>query len=87
MPGIEEFVERVEDLFRALIFGAQNDGLVVSSGELATACPVGAEVLSLDPRTLRGVSPKSASVSTCPTKAASICAAGPKIFATRRPNW
>lgn len=28
----------------------------VSSGELATACPVGAEVLSLDPRTLRGVS-------------------------------
>jgi iron complex transport system substrate-binding protein len=27
----------------------------VSSGELATACPVGAEVLSLDPRTLRGV--------------------------------
>ena len=24
----------------------------VSSGELATACPVGAEVLSLDPRTL-----------------------------------
>jgi iron complex transport system substrate-binding protein len=28
----------------------------VSSGELATACPVGADVLSLDPRTLRGVS-------------------------------
>ena len=28
----------------------------VSSGELATACPVGVEVLSLDPRTLRGVS-------------------------------
>lgn len=28
----------------------------VSSGELATACPVGAEVLSLDPRSLRGVS-------------------------------
>jgi iron complex transport system substrate-binding protein len=28
----------------------------VSSGELATACPVDAEVLSLDPRTLRGVS-------------------------------
>jgi iron complex transport system substrate-binding protein len=27
----------------------------VSSGELATACPVGAEVLSLDPRTLRDV--------------------------------
>jgi iron complex transport system substrate-binding protein len=27
----------------------------VSSGELATACPVGAEVLSLDPRTLREV--------------------------------
>jgi iron complex transport system substrate-binding protein len=28
----------------------------VSSGELATACPVDADVLSLDPRTLRGVS-------------------------------
>jgi iron complex transport system substrate-binding protein len=28
----------------------------VSSGELATACPVEAEVLSLDPRSLRGVS-------------------------------
>jgi iron complex transport system substrate-binding protein len=28
----------------------------VSSGELATACPVGADVLSLDPRTLRDVS-------------------------------
>jgi iron complex transport system substrate-binding protein len=27
----------------------------VSSGELATACPVGAEVISLDPRTLDGV--------------------------------
>ena len=27
----------------------------VSSGELASACPVGAEVISLDPRTLAGV--------------------------------